>query len=484
MHFTKAIALGATLCASTINAHLALTWPLPFRAAYNPNSVQSQIDYSITSPLAASGSNFPCKYNDMGTAGGKSVVTWQAGATANWTVGSGALHGGGSCQVALSYDSGKTFHVIHSYIGSCPTAVSSSADFTIPADAPAGEALFAWTWQNLVGNREFYMSCASVTIEGGEKARAAPAVAFSERPGLFLVNLGNGCTSVEGKSVNYPAPGPDADVTRVSSDQGSFTGTCGPVNGVVSANGAGSASASTVNSSSAAPMASSASAPIASSSSGPVSIEIIPSASVSSSAVQSASAPTSSASAPVSSAPAPASSASAPASSASSASTPSSSGTSSSSSSSSPLTISTDGQCSGGKTCKGSTWGPCCSKWGFCGGPGDAWCGAGCQPGFGDCGTFINSTSASASSPLKGAGKPIATTLATFSTAAAASESKASVMTQVSVSVTMIAPSFQPTLTATATEGMDETPTMQDSVVVVTETAYVTARMIRGRRWW
>ncbi|PQE25398.1 spore coat SP96 precursor protein [Rutstroemia sp. NJR-2017a BBW] len=222
MYFTKSIALGAMLCASTINAHLALTWPLSFRAKENPNSVESQIDYSITSPLAASGANFPCKYNDMGTAGGKSVVTWQAGATANWTVGTGALHGGGSCQVALSYDSGKTFNVIHSYIGSCPTAVSSSASFTVPADAPTGAAMFAWTWQNLEGNREFYMSCASVTIEGGSKTRAAPAVAFSERPSLFLVNLGNGCTSVEGKSVNYPAPGPDADVTRVSSDEGGF----------------------------------------------------------------------------------------------------------------------------------------------------------------------------------------------------------------------------------------------------------------------
>ncbi|QSZ30312.1 hypothetical protein DSL72_004834 [Monilinia vaccinii-corymbosi] len=235
MQFTNTLAAAVLLFASAIDAHLSLTYPAPFRSKNNPYAVESQIDYSITSPLDPSGGNFPCKYNDMGTPGGKSVATWAAGAKANWTIGEGALHSGGSCQVALSYDSGKSFRVIHSYIGSCPTAVDASADFTVPSDAPAGAAIFAWTWQNLVGNREFYMSCASVTIGGAaSKARAAPAVAFSSRPDLFLVNLGNGCTAVEGKAVNYPNPGPDEDVTRSSSDSNTVTGTCGPVNGVVS----------------------------------------------------------------------------------------------------------------------------------------------------------------------------------------------------------------------------------------------------------
>ncbi|THV55485.1 hypothetical protein BGAL_0007g00130 [Botrytis galanthina] len=381
MQFTNSLALGAVLCASVINAHMSMTWPLPFRSALNPNAVQSQIDYSITAPLAASGANFPCKYNDMGTAGGKSVVTWSAGQTANWTVGTGAIHGGGSCQVALSYDSGKTFKVIHSYIGSCPTAVSSSADFTVPADAPAGEAMFAWTWQNQIGNREFYMSCAAVTIEG-TKARAAPAVAFSARPDLFLVNLGNGCTSVEGKAVNYPNPGPDADVTRKTSDSGTFTGTCGPVNGVASSgsDASGSASGSTGGESSSAPAApvssapavdaSSAPVPVASSSTTPVSIVILPTIAASSTLSSATIIATS-----------------APASPISSGTSPSPSGTSSGA-----LQASVDGLCSAGKTCTGSGFGPCCSKDGFCG-IGDAWCGTGCQPGFGSCGTTLNSTS-------------------------------------------------------------------------------------------
>ncbi|TGO62206.1 hypothetical protein BCON_0021g00190 [Botryotinia convoluta] len=381
MQFTNSLALGAVLCASVINAHMSMTWPRPFRSALNPNAVQSQMDYSITAPLAASGANFPCKYNDMGTAGGKSVVTWSAGQTANWTVGTGAIHGGGSCQVALSYDSGKTFKVIHSYIGSCPTAVSSSADFTVPADAPAGEAMFAWTWQNQIGNREFYMSCAAVTIEA-TKARAAPAVAFSARPDLFLVNLGNGCTSVEGKAVNYPNPGPDADVTRKTSDSGTFTGTCGPVNGVASSDSdaSGSASGSAGGESSSAPAApvssapavgaSSAPVPVASSSTTPVSIVILPTIAASSTLSSTTIIATS-----------------APASPTSSTTSPSSSGTSSGA-----LQASVDGLCSAGKTCTGSGFGPCCSKDGFCG-IGDAWCGTGCQSGFGSCGTTLNSTS-------------------------------------------------------------------------------------------
>lgn len=46
--------------------------------------------------------------------------------------------------------------------------------------------------------------------------------------------------------------------------------------------------------------------------------------------------------------------------------------------------ISTDGFCGkNGKTCKGSTYGDCCSKEGYCGKEGH--CGAGCQTAFGTC---------------------------------------------------------------------------------------------------
>ncbi|KAF5024579.1 hypothetical protein F66182_3342 [Fusarium sp. NRRL 66182] len=50
-------------------------------------------------------------------------------------------------------------------------------------------------------------------------------------------------------------------------------------------------------------------------------------------------------------------------------------------------TISTDGSCGkNGKTCKGSTFGSCCSPQGYCG-DGASYCGTGCQSGFGTCGS-------------------------------------------------------------------------------------------------
>ena len=62
----------------------------------------------------------------------------------NTSITGGASHGGGSCQFSLSYDQGKTFKVVHSVIGGCP--LKTNYDIKLPTGAPAGEALFAWTW--------------------------------------------------------------------------------------------------------------------------------------------------------------------------------------------------------------------------------------------------------------------------------------------------------------------------------------------------
>lgn len=51
--------------------------------------------------------------------------------------------------------------------------------------------------------------------------------------------------------------------------------------------------------------------------------------------------------------------------------------------------ISTTGRCGAqykGLTCKGSTYGECCSKYNYCGGSSDH-CGSGCQTGYGTCGS-------------------------------------------------------------------------------------------------
>ncbi|KAL1843207.1 hypothetical protein VTJ49DRAFT_2758 [Mycothermus thermophilus] len=49
-----------------------------------------------------------------------------------------------------------------------------------------------------------------------------------------------------------------------------------------------------------------------------------------------------------------------------------------------PLRVSTDGTCGNGVTCAGSTWGNCCSPYGYCGST-NQHCGNGCQSAFGIC---------------------------------------------------------------------------------------------------
>jgi hypothetical protein len=81
------------------------------------------------------------------------VDTITAGSTYSIALAGSATHGGGSCQFGLSYDGGKTILVLHSAIGGCP--LKSNYSFSIPAEVPAADkALFVWTWQNKIGNRE------------------------------------------------------------------------------------------------------------------------------------------------------------------------------------------------------------------------------------------------------------------------------------------------------------------------------------------
>lgn len=87
-----------------------------------------------------------------------SRASWSAGSTQSFTIAPpGAEHGGGSCQLSLSYDMGKTWNVIWSWIGGCMADTSQfTQSFELPSEAPSGQALFAWGWFNQLGNREMY----------------------------------------------------------------------------------------------------------------------------------------------------------------------------------------------------------------------------------------------------------------------------------------------------------------------------------------
>ena len=144
-----------------------------------------------------------------------------------------AVHGGGSCQVSLTEDMQPTknsvWKVIHSIEGGCPanTAGNLASDpsgqgaskfqITIPESIKPGEYTLAWSWINRIGNREFYMNCAPVTIQGPKKKRYAPTPALEPRtsialtkrddlPDMFVANI-NGCKTPEGIDVRFPNPG-------------------------------------------------------------------------------------------------------------------------------------------------------------------------------------------------------------------------------------------------------------------------------------
>lgn len=86
--------------------------------------------------------------------------------------------------------------------GGCPLV--SRYNFRIPRDVANGQALFAWTWYNLIGNRELYMNCADVAINGGT---GSPSSFGNAYPDLFVANVGNGCSTVEGRETVFANPG-------------------------------------------------------------------------------------------------------------------------------------------------------------------------------------------------------------------------------------------------------------------------------------
>ena len=122
----------------------------------------------------------------------------------NYTIVGTATHGGGSCQISMSYDQGATWSVIFSQIGGCPVD-DMTTSITIPSAASSGEALFAWSWFNLQGNREMYQNCAVVTITNG-----GAGLDSSTYPTPFVANAGvNDCKTIENTAVVFPNPGPN-----------------------------------------------------------------------------------------------------------------------------------------------------------------------------------------------------------------------------------------------------------------------------------
>ncbi|KAF7542337.1 hypothetical protein G7Z17_g11662 [Cylindrodendrum hubeiense] len=192
-------------------AHMQMSEPIPFNGINNTYAETK--DYSMTSPLNADGSNFPCKgyHNLLGTPAGHVTATYAAGSSQKITIAGDAFHNGGSCQISLSYDKGTTWKVIQSYIGNCPILHGGSFAFTVPSDAPSGEAMLAWTWFNNTGNREMYMNCAAIEVTGGSSKRAD---ALSSLPDMFVANIGGSCKFDVPGDLKFPDPGEQVTVAN------------------------------------------------------------------------------------------------------------------------------------------------------------------------------------------------------------------------------------------------------------------------------
>ncbi|KXJ95620.1 hypothetical protein Micbo1qcDRAFT_217333 [Microdochium bolleyi] len=213
--------------ATEAHAHLTMVNPKPFRPK------EDNLDRD---PLRRG--QFPCRpegdiaaWYDRSNA---SANTMAVGETQTLSFSGSAIHGGGSCQLALTTDLQPTVSsswlVILSIEGGCPVKSGdgspSTYDFKIPEGIVPGEYVFAWTWiSRLAGQREYYMNCAPLTVTAGtgggsgggaSGAAASPGPiqarqAASPFPELFVANLAdvNDCRTGESADVEFPNPGPN-----------------------------------------------------------------------------------------------------------------------------------------------------------------------------------------------------------------------------------------------------------------------------------
>jgi hypothetical protein len=283
--FVTSKVIAALMGASMVNAHMIMSSPTPYSK-----------DTLNNSPLAADGSDFPCKLRDNAFEAPETETVIAIGESHPLTFVGSATHGGGSCQISLTTDLKPTksseWKVIKSFEGGCPANVDGNMsggpetpdpytfDFKIPEGIEAGKYTLAWTWFNRIGNREMYMNCAPITVSGGSSKRSPAELEkrSSSFPPMFVANV-NGCTTKESVDIRFPQPGDNVEykgqpgnLAAEGSEACTGTPTFGGSGITVSA---GSSSGSDSGSSSSGSSSGSSSAP-AESASAAVSVSIAP----------------------------------------------------------------------------------------------------------------------------------------------------------------------------------------------------------------
>ncbi|ORZ29929.1 hypothetical protein BCR44DRAFT_115004, partial [Catenaria anguillulae PL171] len=145
------------LLGSTV-AHMNIVSPFP-RGSPNDNSISNK-DYNIMAPILTN-SQYPCQGKPPGQVKARMV----AGSEFPVRFGSGAIHDGGHCQFSVSYN-GQDFVVIHTIMNRC-FLDGLTFNIPVPNNIPSAQsAVFQWHWVNRLGNREYYVNCIDVSIQG------------------------------------------------------------------------------------------------------------------------------------------------------------------------------------------------------------------------------------------------------------------------------------------------------------------------------
>jgi hypothetical protein len=193
--FCAVLALAFCSFANVASAHMKMSSPVPFDVATLDNS-----------PLKADGSDYPCKSCGYKISAMNKIPVNEP---VLLSFEGSAIHGGGSCQLAISMDKeptkDSTFKVIQTFEGDCPPAAGTGLTFNIPKDFPTVErATLAWTWFNKIGNREIYMNLAPIEVTGGSDNQKY----FDLLPDLFKANMpATDCTTPETEDATIPNPG-------------------------------------------------------------------------------------------------------------------------------------------------------------------------------------------------------------------------------------------------------------------------------------
>jgi len=160
-------------------AHIFMREPPSRRNKYSEYYVNNGlVDYNIMAPLN-SGYLFPCKGFSRGPS--TRVVN---GNNVKIELEGSATHGGGHCQFGITYDD-RTFIVLKTVLDDC-LVNSMSYEMELPNNIPSDDVTIFWTWMNRIGNREYYMECADITLNNQNGDKREVIITGKE---LLVVNL-------------------------------------------------------------------------------------------------------------------------------------------------------------------------------------------------------------------------------------------------------------------------------------------------------